>query len=75
MEFIPTLANDLRAISELALNVEFRELSGRSSTEESGGNNIKSNQLDVKRRVPFLDLNSLPYSDSDIEENDQNASG
>ncbi|XP_070051403.1 protein RKD5 isoform X1 [Nicotiana tomentosiformis] len=74
MEFIPTLANDLRAISELALNVEFRELSGRSSTEESGGNNIKSNQLDVKRRVPFLDLNSLPYSDSDIEENDQNAS-
>lgn len=75
MDFIPTLANDLRAISELALNVEFRELSGRSSTEESGGNNIKSNQLDVKRRVPFLDLNSLPYSDSDIEENDQNASG
>ncbi|XP_019238160.1 PREDICTED: protein RKD5 isoform X2 [Nicotiana attenuata] len=48
--------------------------SGRSSTEESGGNNIKSNQPDVKRRVPFLDLNSLPYSDSDIEENDQNAS-
>ncbi|XP_009766400.1 protein RKD5 isoform X2 [Nicotiana sylvestris] len=48
--------------------------SGRSSTEESGSNNSKSNQPDVKRCVPFLDLNSLPYSDSDIEENDQNVS-
>ncbi|XP_075102593.1 protein RKD5-like [Nicotiana tabacum] len=74
MDFIPTLANDLRAISELALNVEFRDSSGRSSTEESGSNNSKSNQPDVKRCVPFLDLNSLPYSDSDIEENDQNVS-
>ncbi|KAK4347583.1 hypothetical protein RND71_033922 [Anisodus tanguticus] len=75
MEYIPTLANDLHAISELALNVEFRESSGRSTSEESGGNNIKSHQLEKKNRVPFLDLNSLPCSDSETEENDQNVSG
>ncbi|MCE3052278.1 hypothetical protein HAX54_052059, partial [Datura stramonium] len=38
MECIPTLSNDLRAISELSLNVEFEESSGRSATEESGEN-------------------------------------
>ncbi|KAK4368210.1 hypothetical protein RND71_012002 [Anisodus tanguticus] len=72
MEFIPTLANDLCAISESALNVKFRESSGRSTTEENGGNDIKSHQLEKKSHVPFLDLNSLPCSDSDTEENDQN---
>ncbi|KAJ8567711.1 hypothetical protein K7X08_019919 [Anisodus acutangulus] len=74
MEFIPTLANDLCAISESALNVKFRESSGRSTTEENGGNDIKSHQLEKKSHVPFLDLNSLPCSDSDTEENDQNVS-
>ncbi|XP_059286328.1 protein RKD5 isoform X4 [Lycium ferocissimum] len=64
MEFIPTLTNDLRAISELALNVE----------EESGGNDIKSHQPEKQSLVPVLDLNSLPCSDSEIEENDQNVS-
>ncbi|KAJ8531246.1 hypothetical protein K7X08_026680 [Anisodus acutangulus] len=75
MEFLPTLANDLLAISELALNVEFGESSGRSTTEESGGNNIKIHQTEKKSPVPFLDLNSLPGSDSETEENDQNVSG
>ncbi|XP_059286306.1 protein RKD5 isoform X1 [Lycium ferocissimum] len=64
MEFIPTLANDLRAIPELALSVE----------EESGGNDIKSHQPEKKSRVPLPDLNSLPCSDLETEENDQNVS-
>ncbi|XP_060194003.1 protein RKD5-like [Lycium barbarum] len=64
IEFIPALANALRAISELALNVE----------EESGGNDIKSHQPEKQSLVPVLDLNSLPCSDSEIEENDQNVS-
>mgnify|MGYP004709827399 CR=1 FL=1 len=72
---IPSLSNDLQMIFKLGHKIECGDPSKVLPKE---GEEIHSDVGHLTQRaqhVPVLDLNSLPCSGSDNEENNQNAAG